>query len=74
MCAIWMAKRWRSATDDSEQVIGERLDAYERQTRPVLEYYRTTPVAMFEVDAQPGAAGARIRKRFAGRWKTDDRA
>ena len=25
--------------DDSEPVIRERLDAYERQTRPVLEYY-----------------------------------
>ena len=36
--------------DDSEQVIGERLDAYERQTRPVLEYYRTTPVAVVDVD------------------------
>jgi adenylate kinase len=36
--------------DDSEQVIGERLDAYERQTRPVLDYYRTTPVRMLEVD------------------------
>ena len=36
--------------DDSEQVISERLDAYERQTRPVLDYYRTTPVRMLEVD------------------------
>lgn len=37
-------------SDDNEQAIGERLDAYEHQTRPVLEYYRTTPVAMFDVD------------------------
>jgi adenylate kinase len=36
--------------DDSALVIGERLDAYERQTRPVLEYYRTTPVAVLDVD------------------------
>lgn len=36
--------------DDNEQVIGERLEAYERQTRPVLDYYRTTPVKMLEVD------------------------
>ncbi|MGB7759864.1 MAG: nucleoside monophosphate kinase [Bryobacteraceae bacterium] len=36
--------------DDSEQVIQERLDAYERQTRPVLEYYRTTPVTVVDVD------------------------
>ena len=27
--------------DDGEEVIRERLDAYERQTRPVLEYLRT---------------------------------
>ena len=26
--------------DDSEAVIRERLDAYERQTRPVLDYFR----------------------------------
>jgi len=36
--------------DDSEQVISERLDAYERQTRPVLDYYRSAPVTMLQVD------------------------
>jgi len=36
--------------DDNEQAIRERLDTYERQTRPVLEYYRTAPVAMLDVD------------------------
>ncbi len=41
--------------DDSEQVIGERLEAYRSQTRPVLEFYRTTPVAMLEVDGSQDA-------------------
>jgi adenylate kinase len=36
--------------DDNEQAIRERLDTYERQTQPVLKYYRTTPVAMLDVD------------------------
>ena len=37
--------------DDSEIVIRGRLDAYERQTRPVLEYFRSSGHAVFEVDA-----------------------
>jgi adenylate kinase len=37
--------------DDSSAVIGGRLDAYEMQTRPVLEYYRTAGRRVVEVDA-----------------------
>jgi len=37
--------------DDSEAVIRERLDAYDRQTRPVLEYYRQAGRRVLEVDA-----------------------
>ena len=37
--------------DDSEAVIRERLDAYDRQTRPVLEYFRTAGRRVVEVDA-----------------------
>ncbi len=37
--------------DDREEVIRERLDAYERQTRPVLEYLRTAGRRVVEVDA-----------------------
>jgi adenylate kinase len=37
--------------DDREEVIRERLDAYERQTRPVLEYLRTAGRRVIEVDA-----------------------
>jgi adenylate kinase len=37
--------------DDREPVIRERLDAYERQTRPVLEYFRAAGRWVIEVDA-----------------------
>jgi len=37
--------------DDRESVIRGRLDAYERQTRPVLEYFRTSGHRVIEVDA-----------------------
>ena len=37
--------------DDRESVIRERLEAYERQTRPVLEYFRSTGRPVCEVDA-----------------------
>jgi adenylate kinase len=37
--------------DDREPVIRERLDAYERQTRPVLDHYRAVCRCVIEVDA-----------------------
>jgi adenylate kinase len=37
--------------DDSETVIRGRLDAYDRQTRPVLEYFRTSGHRVIEVDS-----------------------
>jgi adenylate kinase len=37
--------------DDGESVIRERLDAYERQTRPVLDYLVTAGRRVIEVDA-----------------------
>lgn len=37
--------------DDSEPVIRERLAAYERQTRPVLDYYQEAARPLIEVDA-----------------------
>jgi adenylate kinase len=36
--------------DDREVVIRERLEAYDRQTRPVLEFLRTTGRPVVEVD------------------------
>jgi adenylate kinase len=37
--------------DDREDVIRQRLSAYERQTRPVLEFYRAAGRRLLEVDA-----------------------
>jgi adenylate kinase len=37
--------------DDSEDVIRERLEAYEKQTRPVLEFFRSSGHRVEEVDA-----------------------
>ncbi len=37
--------------DDSEAVIRERLEEYERQTRPVLEYFHSAGRRLYEVDA-----------------------
>jgi len=37
--------------DDRESVIRERLDAYDRQTRPVLEYYSTGHRRVVKVDS-----------------------
>ena len=37
--------------DDNEAVIRERLDAYERQTQPVLEYFRSAGRQVVEVNA-----------------------
>src|SRR5262249_8855508 len=37
--------------DDQESVIRERLDAYDRQTRPVLEQYRVAGRRVIEVNA-----------------------
>ena len=37
--------------DDREAVIRERLEEYDRQTRPLLEFFRGTTRNFFEVDA-----------------------
>jgi adenylate kinase len=37
--------------DDQEYVIRRRLEAYEQQTRPVLDYYRDARTRLVEVDA-----------------------
>jgi adenylate kinase len=41
--------------DDRESVIRERLDAYERQTRPVLDYLRSAGRQVREVDGSTAA-------------------
>ena len=37
--------------DDREEVIRERLEAYEKQTRPLLDYFREKGKRLYEVDA-----------------------
>jgi len=37
--------------DDRESVVRERLAAYERQTRPLIEYFRETGRKLVEIDA-----------------------
>ena len=51
--ATGMAKSWRVRVDDSGGAIRERLEAYELQTRPVLEFYRAKPWPVIEVDRGP---------------------
>ncbi len=40
--------------DDREAVVRERLEEYERQTRPLIEFFRSTGRRLFEVDASEG--------------------
>jgi adenylate kinase len=37
--------------DDRESVVRERLDAYEKNTRPLLDYFRQSGRRMVEIDA-----------------------
>ena len=37
--------------DDREEVIRERLEAYENQTRPLLDYFREKGKTLYEIDA-----------------------
>jgi adenylate kinase len=48
--------------DDREDVIRHRLDAYERQTRPVLDFYRSAGRRLFEVDASKDPPGIVFEK------------
>jgi adenylate kinase len=48
--------------DDREDVIRQRLAAYERQTRPVLEFYRAAGRRLLEVDASKDPPGIVFEK------------
>ncbi len=48
--------------DDREEVIRKRLNEYERQTRPVLEYYRCAGRRLLEVDASSDPPEAVFQK------------
>jgi adenylate kinase len=59
--------------DDSESVIRERLDAYERQTQPVLEYFVTAGRRVVEVDASNDPPDV-IFQRICRSVEADDRS
>jgi adenylate kinase len=40
--------------DDRESVVRERLEAYEKQTRPLIEFFRSIGRRLYEVDASEG--------------------
>jgi adenylate kinase len=48
--------------DDRESVIRERLDSYEHQTRPLLDYYRGKGKRVFEIEASHDIPHAIFRK------------
>jgi len=49
--------------DDREEVVTERMKAYDRQTSPVLEYFRTSGFDVWEVDGA-GAGGPQAIARL----------
>jgi adenylate kinase len=40
--------------DDREEVVRERLEAYEKQTRPLIDFFRSAGHRLIEVDASQG--------------------
>lgn len=55
--------------DDREEVVRERLAQYERQTRPLIEFFRATSDRLIEVDAsleRPEAVFERIKGELRG--------
>jgi adenylate kinase len=62
--------------DDREPVIRERLDAYERQTRPVLDYLRGAGRWVVEVDASndpPNVVNGKISQALNNHDCSQDR-
>lgn len=59
--------------DDREVVIRQRLEAYDGQTRPVLEYLRTAGGRVIEVDASNDPPETVYRK-ISQAMETDDRS
>lgn len=55
--------------DDREEVVRERLAQYERQTRPLIEFFRATSDRLIEVDAsreRPEAVFRKIQSELRG--------
>ena len=60
-----MGASWWFATTIREEVIRERLEAYEHQTRPLIEYFREKGRPLFEVDASHDPPES-LAKRICG--------
>ena len=48
--------------DDREPVVRERLDEYEKQTRPLLDYFREKGKGLYEIDASQEKPESLFRK------------
>ncbi len=48
--------------DDREEVIRQRLEAYENQTRPLLDYFREKGKSLYEIDASQDTPEQVFRK------------
>jgi adenylate kinase len=48
--------------DDREEVIRERLDEYESQTRPLIDFFRETGNRLYQIDASHDNPEAVFRK------------
>ncbi len=63
----------RGREDDAAPVIRERLEAYGRQTRPVLDFYRVAGTRLLEVEAGAGSP-EEVFSRIRQAMETDDRS
>jgi len=59
--------------DDHESIIRERLDAYEEQTRPVLEMYRRAGRRLIEVDGSNDPPAV-VFQKICQAMEADDRS
>jgi adenylate kinase len=55
--------------DDREEVVTERMKAYDRQTSPVLEYFRASGFDVWAVDGAGAGGPQAIAKLIQGMLK-----
>src|SRR5260370_10698840 len=55
--------------DDREEVVTERMKGYDRQTTPVLEYFRASGFDVWEVDGAGAGGPQAIARRIQGLLK-----
>ena len=59
--------------DDREEVVTERLKAYDRQTTPVLEYFAEAGIACWDLDGAGAGGPQAIAKRIQALLKEEPR-